>query len=211
MKEIKKCSICGSTTKVCNTEIGLLCGKHYLQFKRYGKIKNRTKYDPNEFITEGEITKIYLYNKDGIKVSEALIDTDKLPIVKDCKWCLDGNGYVKNSNQGYLHRIIMEEHTLFVDHINGNKLDNRISNLRVCTNADNLKNRIKLPSSNTSGILGVRFRKDRNKWYAEIQVNNQKHYLGSYTNKEDAIKARLDAEIKYFGEYKSKILNNEVS
>lgn len=36
MKEIRRCSICGSTTKVCNTEVGLLCGKHYLQYKRHG-------------------------------------------------------------------------------------------------------------------------------------------------------------------------------
>lgn len=140
-----------------------------------------------------------------------MIDADQLPTVKGYKWCLDSNGYVKNSNQDYLHRIIMQEANLFVDHVNGNKLDNRASNLRICTNADNLKNRVKLSSSNTSGILGVRFRKDRNKWYAEIQVNNQKHYLGSYINKEDAIKARLKAEIEYFGEYKSKVLNNEIS
>ena len=77
--------------------------------------------------------------------------------------------------------------------------------------SDNLKNRIKLPSSNTSGILGVRYRSDRGKWYAEIQVNNRKICLGSYTNKEDAIRARLEAEIKYFGEYKSKVLNNEIN
>ena len=83
--------------------------------------------------------------------------------------------------------------------------------MRVCSNADNLKNRIKLPSSNTSGILGVRYRSDRSKWYAEIQVNNRKICLGSYTNKEDAIRARLEAEIKYFGEYKSKVLNNEIN
>lgn len=67
MKEIKRCSVCGSTVKVCNAEIGLLCGKHYLQFKRHGKIPERTKYDPNEFVTEGNITKIYLYKKMELK------------------------------------------------------------------------------------------------------------------------------------------------
>lgn len=210
MKEIKKCSICGSTVKVCNTEIGLLCGKHYLQYKRHGEIKSRTKYDPNEFVVEEDLVRIFLYNKDGDKVAKALIDKDDYNLVKDYKWCLDKNGYVKNSKQKYLHRTITRETTLYVDHINGNKLDNRKSNLRVCSNADNLKNRVKLPSSNTSGILGVRYRSDRSKWYAEIQVNNKKIRLGSYIDKEDAIKARLEAEIKYFGEYKSKVLNNEI-
>lgn len=104
----------------------------------------------------------------------------------------------------------MDESILFVDHINGDKLDNRKNNLRICSNADNLKNRVKLPSNNTSGILGVRYRADRNKWYAEIQCNRQRIRLGSYIDKEDAIKARLTAEYKYFGKYKSKILNNEI-
>ena len=99
---------------------------------------------------------------------------------------------------------------MYIDHINGNKLDNRKSNLRVCSNADNLKNRVKLPSNNTSGILGVRYRADRSKWYAEIQVNNKRIRLGSYIDKESAVRARLEAEIKYFDEYKSKVLNNEI-
>lgn len=96
----------------------------------------------------------------------------------------------------------------YVDHINGNTLDNRKQNLRIVSNADNLKNRTKLPSNNTSGVIGVRYRKDRNKWYAEIQYNNNKINLGSYIEKNDAIKVRLAAELKYFGEYKSNI-NNE--
>lgn len=208
MKIIKKCCICESTNKVCNTEIGLLCGKHYAQYKKYGHIKTRTKYDPNEFIEEGDIIKIYLYNKDGEKIEEALIDKEDLEKVKNYKWCKDVNNYVKNSQHKYLHRIIMNEYDQYIDHINGNTLDNRKSNLRICSNADNLKNRTHLPSNNTSGIIGVRFRKDRNKWYAEIQCDKIKYNLGSYEKKEDAIKARLEAELKYFGKYKSKI--NEI-
>ena len=206
----ERCSICGSTTKICNTEVGLLCGKHYLQYKRHGEIQSRTKYDPNEFVIEADLVRIFLYNKDGNKVAEALIDKDDYNLTKEYKWCLDKNGYVKNSKQEYLHRIITRETISYVDHINGNKLDNRKSNLRICSNADNLKNRVKLPSNNTSGILGVRYRADRSKWYAEIQVNNKRIRLGSYIDKEDAVRARLEAEIKYFEEYKSKVLNNEI-
>ena len=97
------------------------------------------------------------------------------------------------------------------DHVDGNKLDNRRSNLRACSNANNLKNRVNLPSNNTSGIIGVRFRKDRNKWYAELQVDGVTHRLGSYVTREEAIKARLEGELKYFGKYKSKVLNNEIN
>lgn len=212
MKETKKCSICESTNKVCNSEIGLLCHKHYLQFKRHGKILTRTKFDLNEIVenTDGFGT-ISLYNKDSEKIAESLFDLEDIDLIKNSKWCLDKNGYVKNSKQKYLHRVVMNEFEQYVDHINGNTLDNRKDNLRICSNADNLKNRVKLPKNNTSGIIGVRFRADRNKWYSEIQCNNQKINLGSYTNKEDAIKARLEAELKYFGEYKSKILNNETN
>lgn len=207
MKEIRKCCICGSANKVCNSSIGLLCGKHYLQYKRYGKIQNRTKSDPNEIILKEDYAVIILYNNKSEPIAKSLIDIEDIDKIKNSKWCKDKNNYVKNSNQEYLHRIIMGESDLFIDHINGNKLDNRKSNLRICCNADNLKNRVKLPSNNTSGILGVRYRADRDKWYAEIQFNKQKINLGSYIKKEDAIKARLEAEIKYFGIYKSKTLN----
>lgn len=210
MEEIKKCIICKNTNKLCNSEIGLVCHKHYLQFKKHGKILTRTRYDTNEIIENSNgFGIISLYNKDAKKVAESLFDLEDINLIRNSKWCLDKNGYIKNSKHEYLHRIVMNESNQYVDHINGNTLDNRKSNLRICSNSDNLKNRVKLPKNNTSGILGVRFRPDRNKWYSEIHCNNQKINLGSYTNKEDAIKARIEAEIKYFGEYKSKILNNE--
>lgn len=59
-------------------------------------------------------------------------------------------------------------------------------------------------STNTSGVKGVHYDKDRNKWKSEICVNNKKIMLGRFENKDDAIKARCDAEIKYFGEYNRK-------
>lgn len=202
---MKKCSICESSTKVCNTEIGLLCGKHYLQYKRYGEILGRTKYDPNEIKVERDYAVIVLYNHNSEPIAETFIDVEDVDKVKDCKWCLDKNNYVKNSRQEYLHRVIMTDTTLLIDHINGNTLDNRKSNLRVCSNSDNLKNRVRLPKNNTSGIVGVRFRKDRNMWYAELKADGIVHRLGSYPTKEEAIEARLKGELKYFGKYKSKI------
>lgn len=211
MKQTKICCICGNSNKTVNTDIGILCGKHYLQYIRYGKIKSRTKYDPNVIEEFSNHAIIYLYNKDGDIIAETLIDKEDIPKVINDKWCRDKNGYVKNSKQGYLHRILLDETNLFIDHINGDKLDNRKRNLRICNNADNLKNRVKLPKNNTSGILGVRFREDRNKWYAEIQCNKEKIYLGSFSSLEDAIKARLNGELEFFGKYKSKILNNEIN
>jgi hypothetical protein len=89
---------------------------------------------------------------------------------------------------------------LFVDHINGNKADNRKNNLRLVTASQNLMN-TKLRSDNTSGYKGVYYNKKNNKRYARITVNKKIINLGSFKNKEDAIKIRKDAEEKYFGEY----------
>lgn len=212
MKVIKKCSICDSTNKVCFTPIGLLCGKHYSQWKRYGEIKERTRYDSNEIRNNNDNTSsIILYNIKAQPIAEAIVDTEKVSSISNMKWCLDKNGYVKNSKQEYLHRIIMQESNLYIDHIDGNPLNNTKANLRACSNADNLKNRVTIPSNNTSGVLGVRFRPERNKWTAEIRADKVTHRLGHFNTKEEAIEARLNAELEYFGEYKSKVNNYEVN
>ena len=86
------------------------------------------------------------------------------------------------------------------DHKNRNKKDNRLSNLRPCTTQQNLYNKSK-PKRNTSGIMGVSWHKFSHKWMARLHINHQCVYLGIYTNKDDAIRARLNAEVKYFGEF----------
>ena len=60
------------------------------------------------------------------------------------------------------------------------------------------------PKDNTSGCVGVYWNTQRNKWYAQITVNKKTISLGYFYNKADAIKARKDAEIKYFGKYRFK-------
>lgn len=213
MKEEKKCSICKSTNRVCSTQMGLLCSKHYLQFKRHGKILSRTMYDSNDILLHDNYAEIILYNRKGEEKAKTIIDLEDVDKVKNKKWTSNKDGYVISGSENpviYLHRYLLNA-TRYVDHIDGNVLNNCKNNLREVTNADNLKNRVRLPSNNTSGIIGVRYRKDRNKWYTEIQHNGIKINLGSYTLKEDAIKARTEAEIKYFGDYKSKILNNEIN
>ena len=84
---------------------------------------------------------------------------------------------------------------LQVDHIDGDTYNNRLSNLRVVTNQDNQRN-AKLNSNNTSGTMGV-YCNPIGKWIAQIRVENKCIYLGGYTNKDDAIKARKAAEVKY--------------
>ena len=96
----------------------------------------------------------------------------------------------------YLHTVIAGEKN--IDHEDRDTFNNRKSNLRKCSQANNTRNSSKR-STNTSGFIGVGFDKRRNKWIAEINYNNQHIFCGYYSNKEDAVIARLNAELKYFG------------
>jgi len=83
-----------------------------------------------------------------------------------------------------------------IDHINQDRADNRICNLREVTHKENMKNK-KISKKNTSGVTGVYFLKTTKKWYSQIRIDGDLKHLGYFKIKEDAIKARKDAEEKY--------------
>ena len=106
-------------------------------------------------------------------------------------------------NNKSLHRIIMGElDGKEVDHINGNKHDNRRENLRLCNRTENNRNKGKL-STNTSGFKGVSWHKSKGKWRAVIQVGEgkQKH-LGYFDDPETAYQSYCQAATKYHGNFK---------
>lgn len=84
----------------------------------------------------------------------------------------------------------------FIDHINGDRADNRITNLRVVDHAGNGRNR-RPGANNRSGVLGVGWNKRHKKWRASIRHNGELIYLGAFEAKEDAVAARLEAEKRY--------------
>jgi len=88
----------------------------------------------------------------------------------------------------------------FIDHKNGNRDDNRIENLRLCTNSENLQNQ-RTDKNNSSGIKGVTWSNGRQKWVAQIRRNGRGRTIGFFDNKEDAAKAYSDAALKEFGEF----------
>lgn len=84
-----------------------------------------------------------------------------------------------------------------IDHINGNKTDNRISNLRDVNSLLNMQNERKPRRTNTSGYLGVHWRKERSKWVAQVRVNGKNRRFGSFNTPEEAYQAYLEAKRLY--------------
>lgn len=142
---------------------------------------------------------------------EFYFDLEDYDKIKKYAWAENDCGYiVSNNNQKplYLHRVIMNcDKHLQVDHINHIKSDNRKNNLRICNTSENIRNR-GLQSNNTSGYTGIRFIETRNKWIVRIKIYGETKTIGSFENLEDAIKARKEAEIKYFGEFRYKEEND---
>ena len=99
-----------------------------------------------------------------------------------------------------VHRIIYELHygdcPEFIDHINQNKLDNRIENLRPTTKRLNAFNS-KIREDNSSGHRGISFGKSNQKWFVYIHVNGKRINGGYYTDFNEAILARKGLEEKY--------------
>lgn len=86
------------------------------------------------------------------------------------------------------------------DHKNGNTLDNRMVNLRICTNAQNIQNS-KMISTNKSGFKGVSFYKGAKKWVSAMRVNNKNKYIGCFNSKEEAALAYKEASKKLHGQF----------
>lgn len=108
----------------------------------------------------------------------------------------------KNKKVVYMHRLILKAPSgFFVDHINGDGLDNRRSNLRLCTIKENNRNRVRMQSTNTSGLRGVFWERGCQKWRAQITVDDKNKHLGVFTDKYDAAIAYRNAAQQYYGEF----------
>ena len=117
---------------------------------------------------------------------------------------VNGHGYKVGSINGktfYAHRVAWAWFNQKwpdgqIDHIDGSRLNNSISNLRVADHKTNARN-AKIRETNTSGHTGVYWRKDRNKWHARIKVDMKFIHIGLFETKKDAINARQLFEIRH--------------
>jgi hypothetical protein len=119
-------------------------------------------------------------------------------------WNFGNTGYLQTEKMGkrfYLHRFLMEAGKgEQVDHINGDKLDNRRANLRICTRSQNFYNKGR-QSNNTSGYKGVTFCKATKKWRAQIWFNKKRLSIGRYKTKEEAALEYNKMANKYHAEF----------
>lgn len=143
----------------------------------------------NEIIEDDNCLLVYVKNR------RFRINKEDYSLINKCRWYINKNGYVCDNKGRLLHRVIMKVNSKneIVDHIDHDTLNNTRENLRVVSKTENAMN---------CSRLGITFDKSRNKWYVSIQARGKRHYLGRYSTKEEAIKARIEGEIKYYGKYR---------
>lgn len=148
----------------------------------------------NTIFTQSDLHEVLLYDKDtGVFVWSKKRRGIKTGVVLGCD---NGFGYLRITVFGksyYAHRLAwFYEHGEWpdqIDHINGNKNDNRICNLRSVNNLQNAQNKVKEQKNSKSQILGVSWHKKAKKWQAHICIYKERKYLGLFDNINDAEEA----------------------
>lgn len=123
------------------------------------------------------------------KGAETIVNDEDFEYLNQFRWQLDSDGYAVRHNLAHegkrgskkrMHRVILSTPKgLLVDHVNGDRLDNRRENLRNCTFVDNARN-AKRHASNASGFKGVYWNKREKKWKGHIRTNNKSIHLGYF-------------------------------
>ena len=133
-----------------------------------------------------------------------VVEVDDYFQIESVSWHLavwpNGRAYAANRQFGLLHRHLMKcPPNMVVDHINGDALDNRRSNLRICTQANNLRNRRACPK--TSKYLGVSWDKRKQKWFSQL-THNKRRLLSKRCESEVAAAVAYDrVAAEVYGEF----------
>ncbi len=150
-------------------------------------------------LTQEWLKEHYDYNAETGELTRIKKDVNKSRIGFSA-WPIDSNGYRKVVIKGKIyavHRLIwLWMHGYFppeMDHINHNRTDNRLSNLRKATRTQNSKNR-SLRSDNTSGRVGISWQSSRKAWMAFINIDHKLTFLGRFKDFAAAVAAREEAE-----------------
>lgn len=195
------CVVCGE--KKASSYNGLpYCNKHWLRLYFHGTTELIGRKPKNTY----EIKNNGIAYCKTAKGETFLLDAEDVERCLKHSWCFDPRGYLAATISGrqhaILHRFVLglkDGDGNTVDHINGNRADNRKKNLRLCSQKENSRN-MKVQKNNTSGYTGVRILND-GRYEARIMVDRKNISLGRFDTFMQAKKARIKGEIKYFGEY----------
>lgn len=200
MNKIPKiCSFCGETKTGGYYENNFYCGKHLQRIYHHGTPYRLGRQVKSKFFLNGDICKVVTS-----RGFEFIVDAKDYELVSTHSWSIY-NGYPVariDHKTVKVSRLILnvKDSGILVDHINGNPLDSRRINLRTCNKMQNVWN-CKTGKNNTSGYTGVQFEKRNNKWIATIVAKGERKWLGTFETKEEAAKARRNAEIELLGEF----------
>jgi hypothetical protein len=157
----------------------------------------------NKIVIEGDIAKVYLTNSEDY----FLIDAADVEQIKKLTWAKTGCGYASghlpNTKHILAHVYLLgKKEGCEIDHINRNKLDNRRCNLRHVSHSSNMHNVDYAPRKRKNLAMGVEVKhyKSATKYIAYISIDHKKIHLGSFFTLEEAVKARKEAEVFYWGE-----------
>lgn len=163
----------------------------------------------NDYEIRGETTVIFLKKRDGTSI-ECLVDTEMIgkiaefegswyPTFSKSTRSYYARGHIQGGNRSQrgrsfgMHRFIMDTPKgLVVDHIDGNTLDNRKSNLQNCTqlvNINNSNNKLR-KRKNPDGTIGIHWNKGRKKWRLYFRLREKQEHFGYFKEYEDAIKEK---------------------
>ena len=142
-----------------------------------------------------------------------IVDDEDFDFLSQWKWSFDtslGYAYRKkyiNPKYGrkiYMHRLLLKTPKgLVTDHINQDRLDNRRTNLRICTVRQNLLNQPKRKKPTTSKYKGVAWHKQRNKWRVYAKIDGRQKHLGLFTDEKEAAKRYNDFVVTVIGDFVS--------
>lgn len=216
-EEIFQCDICGKLVPKTNANARIidgvkhmLCGKHYQQYVKHHRFldsdpQSKIKCNTYEYIDDYVVVHVYKRGS-GEELGSFKVDLADFDLVASKHWRRwKDDFYTGNLSPVNIARFLFGLQSgdkEIVDHINGDRTDNRRSNLRIADPSQNGANKA-IGRRNNSGVAGVYWDRNRKRWAVEIRYYYQRIHLNRYINFEDACYVRYVAEQLLFQDYRS--------